>query len=76
MFRPQIGNPPDDLKLEFEVTPADGILKAAFKEGFLLLSGKPEELTAKPIDYTVTAKYTFVDNHDKECAVKSNSRHR
>lgn len=69
MFRPQIGNPPDNLKLQFEVTPADGILKAAFQDGFLLLSGKPEELTAKPVDYTVTAKYTFIDNHDKECAV-------
>ena len=74
MFQPQIGNPPENLKLQFAVTPADGILQAAFDKDLLILSGKPEELTTQPVDYSVTAKYSFYDNHDVECAIEETFR--
>ena len=65
MFQPQIGNPPDNLKLQFEVTPADGILQPVFKKDFVILSGKPEELTREAVTYTVKAKYEFEDNEEE-----------
>ena len=65
MFQPQIGNPPDNLKLYFEITPADGILQAAFKKEFVILTGKPEKLTQKAVPYTVKAKYEFEDNEEE-----------
>ena len=57
MFQPRIGNPPAETKLEFSVTPSDGILSVAYEEGNLILSGTPEELTSQEIPYTVKARY-------------------
>ena len=65
MFQPQIGNPPDNLKLHFEITPADGILQAALKKEFVILTGKPEKLTQKAVPYTVKVKYEFEDNEEE-----------
>ena len=63
MFSAQMKNPPADTELEFEITPQNGILTAAYNGDHLILSGKPEELTEEPADYTVTAKFSFEDNH-------------
>lgn len=70
MFTPQIQAPPENTTLEFSVAPSGGILQPAHEEGFLLLSGRPEELTAQPESYTVTAKYLFEDNHGQQRAVE------
>lgn len=69
MFSSKMKNPPLGTELEFVVTPADGILKIAYNEDHLLLSGKPEDLTPEPVAYTVTAKYSFDDNYEENRAV-------
>lgn len=70
LFRAQMENPPEGIELDYTVTPADGILEIADPEGDLILSGKPEKLTVTPAEYTVTATYTFEDNHGEERAVE------
>ena len=71
MFNPQIIDLPQVPRLEFEVTPADGILVPAYKEGYLILSGQPEMITDQAIPYTVTAKYIFENNSEQDRAVDS-----
>ena len=63
MFQSQMTNPPIGTEVEFIVTPSDGILSVAYKEGYVILSGKPEKVTNQTIPYTVTARYNFYDNH-------------
>ncbi len=70
MFRSRMEHAPSDTKLEFAVTPANGILMPAYNEDCLILSGTPEKLTGQPVSYTVTAKYTFEDNHGTNRAVE------
>lgn len=69
-FRPRMKNPPKDTKLEFSVTPADGLLKAAHDGDLLILTGNPDKRTEQPVAYTVTARYSFDDNHDTNRAVE------
>ena len=69
-FRPQMKNAPKGTKLEFSVSPSDGVLKAAVDGDLLMLTGKPEKLTAQPVPYTVTARYSFDDNYDTNRAVE------
>jgi len=69
-FRPQMKNPPEGTKLEFAVTPADGLLKATYDGDLLILTGNPDKLTGQPIVYTVTARYSFDDNYDTNRAVE------
>ena len=70
MFRTQIQDPPEGTKMELSVAPADGILKIAYQDDYLILSGKPEELTEKAVAYKVTARYNFDDNHGENRAVE------
>lgn len=70
MFQSQIGKPPKDTSLEFSVTPSDGILSVAYKEGSLILSGTPEKITSQDLPYTVKAGYLFTDNHGESRAVE------
>ena len=70
MFRADMKQPPQSTKLEFSVTAESELLKVAHSEDTLILSGKPENLTTEPVDYTVTAKYTFQDNYGQERAVE------
>ncbi len=69
-FRPQMKNPPEGTKLEFAVSPADGLLKATHDGDLLILTGNPEKLTGQPVAYTVTARYSFDDNYDTNRAVE------
>lgn len=69
-FRAQIGNPPAGTTLKFEVESKGDILSAAYNRDYLILTAKPEEITAEPVSYTVTAIYTFTDNDQEERAVK------
>lgn len=69
-FRPQMKNPPEGTKLEFAVTPSDGLLKATVDQDLLMLTGNPDKLTEKPVAYTVTARYSFDDNYDTNRAVE------
>ena len=69
-FRPQLGNPPPDSKLEFSVTPSDGILSVTRDKDLLILTGRPEKLTTAPVAYTVTARYTFDNNYEENRAVE------
>lgn len=69
-FRPQMQNPPEGTKLEFAVSPADDLLKATHDGDLLILTGSPDKLTGQPIAYTVTARYSFVDNYDTNRAVE------
>jgi len=69
MFNAEMEKPPRGTELEFEVTPANGILSVAYNEDHVILSGKPEELTEKPVAYTVTAKFNFDDNHGENRGV-------
>lgn len=70
LFRPQIENPPEDITLEFVIAPEDGILNSAYEDNLLILTGKPEELTTQPVDYSVTAKYTFYNNDEEHRAIE------
>lgn len=70
MFRAAMKNAPQGTKLEFAVTPADGILSVAYNEDHVILSGSPEQTTAQPVDYTVTAKFNFDDNYGANRAVE------
>ncbi len=70
-FRTQIGNPPENTKLEkFTLSPSDGLLQAKRDEDLLILTANPDKLTTQPIPYTVTARYSFDDNHDTNRAVE------
>ena len=69
-FRPQMKNAPEGTKLEFTVTPSDGLLKATVDQDLLILTGNPEKLTETPVTYTVTARYSFDDNYDTNRAVE------
>ncbi len=70
-FRTQIGNPPENTKLEkFTLSPSDGLLQAKRDEDLLILTANPDKLTTQPILYTVTARYSFDDNHDTNRAVE------
>lgn len=69
-FRPQMKNAPEGTKLEFHVSPADGLLKATVDGDLLILTGSPEKLTTQPVPYTVTARYSFNDNYDTNRAVE------
>jgi len=70
MFRAAMKNAPQGTKLEFAVTPANGILSVAYKEDYVILSGNPDQVTAQPVDYTVTAKFNFDDNYGANRAVE------
>ena len=70
MFRSEMENPPQGTALAFSVTPANGILSIAYNEDHVILSGNPEEVTAQPVAYSVTAKYSFVDNYGTNRAVE------
>ena len=70
MFRAAMKNVPQGTKLEFAVTPAKGILSVAYKEDYVILSGNPDQVTAQPVDYTVTAKFNFDDNYGANRAVE------
>lgn len=70
LFQSVMKNPPPGTKRTFSVTPADGLLEIAHNGDYILLSGKPEELTEAPIQYTVTANYNFDDNHGQNRAVE------
>lgn len=70
MFSAKMGKPPQGTELEFEVTPANGILSVVYNEDHVILSGKPEELTDQPIEYTVMAKFNFYDNHGENRGVE------
>lgn len=69
-FRPQMKNAPEGTKLEFHVSPADGLLNATVDGDLLMLTGNPEKLTTQPVPYTVTARYSFDDNYDTNRAVE------
>jgi len=69
-FRPQMKNPPEGTKLEFAVTPSGGLLKATVDQDLLVLTGNPDKLTEQPVAYSVTARYSFDDNHDTNRAVE------
>lgn len=70
LFQSRIEKLPAAAELKFAVTPANGILKTSHNEDYLILAGKPEELTGAPVQYTVTATYTFEDNEEEQRAVK------
>ena len=70
MFRSQMKKPPEGVGLEFSVTPSDSILKEAYNEDYLILTGTPDKVTDQPVAYTVTARYDFADNHDTNRAVE------
>lgn len=70
MFQSEMKQPPENTYLEFSVSPSDGILSVAHRDGYLILSGKPEETTDEPVDYTVTARYSFDDNHGENRVVE------
>ena len=72
MFRSRMESPPEGAELKFEVSPSDGILKEAYREDYLILTGTPDRVTEQPVSYTVTARYDFVDNHDTNRAVEEN----
>lgn len=57
-------------ELTWSVSPADGIFKTSTDGNYLFLMGKPEEVTTSPVEYTVTARYTFDDNEDTQRAVE------
>ena len=63
MFSAQMTKAPQGTKLEFSVSPGNGILTPAYNGNHLILSGKPEQLTDQPVEYIVTAKFDFDDNH-------------
>ena len=69
MFQARIENLPGPAELKYDVSPADGILKTSHSEDYLIITGKPEELTTDPVKYTVTATYTFEDNENEARAV-------
>lgn len=70
MFQADMKQPPQGAELNFSVSAESELLKVAHSEDTLILSGKPEKLTAEPVNYTVTAKYTFQDNYGQERAVE------
>ena len=70
MFSAEMKNPPAGTELEFAVTPENGVLTVAYNEDYVILSGKPEKLTSQPVEYSVTAKYNFDDNHGENRAVE------
>ena len=70
MFRSQMEKPPKGTELAFSVTPANDILSIAYNGDHVILSGKPGKLTTQPVNYTVTARYTFEDNHGDNRAVE------
>lgn len=53
-----------DAKLSYRVIPENGILKQSTDGNQLFLIGTPNETTAEPIEYTITARYEFQDNQD------------
>lgn len=59
-----------ETQLTYSISPEDGIFKASAEGNYLFLTGKPEALTAEPVEYTVTARYTFDDNDDTNRAVE------
>ena len=69
MFQARIENLPGPAELKYDVSPANGILKTSHSEDYLIITGKPEELTTDPVKYTVTATYTFEDNENEARAV-------
>lgn len=69
-FQTQILDPPADTTLKFEVESTGDILSVAHNKDYLILTGKPEELTAQPVTYTVKAIYTFKDNYGVDRAVE------
>ena len=70
MFQAEMKNAPLGTKLEFAVTPADGVLTVAYNEDHVILSGNPDKITTQPADYTVTAKFHFEDNYGSNRAVE------
>lgn len=70
MFRSEMENAPQGTKLEFAVTPSNGILSVAYNEDHVILSGNPDQVTAQPVTYSVTAKYNFEDNYGENRAVE------
>ena len=70
-FRAQMGNPPEGAELErLVIEPSDGFLSATRDKDLLIVTGKPDKLTDQPVSYTVTARYSFEDNHDTNRAVE------
>ena len=53
-----------DAKLSYRVVPENGIFKQSTDGNRLFLMGTPNETTAEPIEYTITARYEFQDNQD------------
>ena len=56
--------------VEYTIIPKNGFFKEAQDGNRFYLTGKAEELTAAPMEYTVTAKYAFHDNYGQERAVE------
>lgn len=70
MFQAEMENPPQGTELEFSVTPADGVLSVAYNEDHVVLSGNPDKVTAQPVPYSVTARFSFDDNYETNRAVE------
>lgn len=69
-FQSRIGNPPAGTTLKFTVVSEDEMLSVAHDKDYLILTGKPEEITSEPVSYTVKATYTFTDNHRVDRAIE------
>ena len=59
-----------EYKLQYQVTPSDGVLKSVDENGVLILTGRPERLIDSSETYTVKAAYTFEDNYGQSRAVE------
>ena len=66
----QIQDLPKETELTYSISPADGIFQTTTVDNYLFLMGNARQTTAAPVEYTVTARYTFDDNDDTNRAVE------
>lgn len=62
VFDSEMKDPPENTKFEFEISPSNGFLKKSYEDKVLVLTGTPDDITQKPIDYSVQITYSFKDN--------------
>ena len=61
---------PKEYRVDYAVSPENGIFAEVQEEKYVYLTANPQDLTTTPVEYTVTAKYTFRDNYEQERAVE------
>lgn len=59
-----------ESKVEWKISPEDGVLEVIKENGMLFLSGIPDTLLTASETYTIKAMHTFADNYDQTRAAE------